>query len=700
MKGTIRNLSVCAAALLFILTFGGGPAVAGLDDDGNPDVVFANVNTPNSLACLGTGNAPPDPLFTCSDLNIGNAGGSQDVAVGDVNNDGKLDAVFAASFDQPSQVCLGDGLGGLDCSDISTNPADLLGPRGVALGKINGDDFLDAIFVTRSGFINRVCLWDESLDGFICANMIDDPNEPKGFDSNAVALGDVDGNGTLDAVVANFAKPPLFNAPDKNLICLGNGLGGFTCSPISADEKNSFDVALEDLDGDNRLDAVFANLSVPNTVCIQQPTIPITFACSNVSGDTNVSWGVALGKVDGNDTLDVVFANATGPNRVCFGNGSGGFSGCQNVGVDSNSSLGVALGDVDGDGKLDAVFANGIPAQKNRLCLGDGLGGFDCENVSDDESTSFGVAIAPVKENGGGGGAGDADGDGIADGIDGTFNGGFTDESGAVSDNFTDQNLAGTSFGEIIFRSSPDAVTVEDEPNPAGLRIRSTGFAAVRVCSRFWPVFLRTGGEIVVTCASLTLEVVTGPAEVQLGGDENNLVTVPTGGAARITETAEGQFQIENLSEAESITVTIGGQTTSVPPGATSAGCDCSAPGAIVGSDRPNFLIGTRGDDLICGLGGNDYILGRGGNDCIDAGAGKDIVLGGKGEDLILGREGRDVLLGGRGNDTILGGGDSDKLLGSSGNDALDGGEGFDFLFGGGGLDECTNGERIFRCEQ
>jgi len=168
-------------------------------------------------------------------------------------------------------------------------------------------------------------------------------------DSNStreVVLGDVDGNGILDAV---FANSGLFASFNVNRVCLGDGAGGFTCSDVST--------------------------------------------------DTNDSWGAALGDVDGNGTLDAVFANTSEgvissgkENRVCLGDGAGSFT-CSDVSTDANHSFGTALGDVDGDGNLDAVFANFFNTP-DRVCLGDGAGGFTCSDVSGDLTSSFGVALS------------------------------------------------------------------------------------------------------------------------------------------------------------------------------------------------------------------------------------------------------------------------------------------------------------------
>ncbi len=106
-----------------------------------------------------------------------------------------------------------------------------------------------------------------------------------------------------------------------------------------------------------------------------------------------LSAGVAYGDLDGDSNVDAVFANSAQRNRVCLGDGAGGFA-CSDVSADTNQSLNVALGFVDGDSTLDAVFANFN--QRNRVCLGDGAGGFACSDVSADTNDSVGMALGFV----------------------------------------------------------------------------------------------------------------------------------------------------------------------------------------------------------------------------------------------------------------------------------------------------------------
>jgi Ca2+-binding RTX toxin-like protein len=128
-------------------------------------------------------------------------------------------------------------------------------------------------------------------------------------------------------------------------------------------------------------------------------------------------------------------------------------------------------------------------------------------------------------------------------------------------------------------------------------------------------------------------------------------------------------------------------------------GCDCSDPGAILGTDGDDEIDGTPGDDIICGLGGKDIIRGFAGNDCIDGGEGDDLLIGGNGGDVILGGTGNDELRGKFGNDILKGEGDNDIINGNKGKDLLDGGSELDELRGGPGFDTCRDGEINISCE-
>lgn len=80
-------------------------------------------------------------------------------------------------------------------------------------------------------------------------------------------------------------------------------------------------------------------------------------------------------------------------------------------------------------------------------------------------------------------------------------------------------------------------------------------------------------------------------------------------------------------------------------------------------------------------------IHGSTANDTIIGGSGADELFGGDGDDQLVGKSGNDVLHGGNGNDHLTGNAGADRLFGEAGNDRLRGGAGFDRLMGGSGND-------------
>ena len=67
-----------------------------------------------------------------------------------------------------------------------------------------------------------------------------------------ITLGDIDGDGDLDMVVANYNQ--------ANKVYTNNGSGSFEDSTQTLGSRNSMDITLGDIDGDGDLDMVVANV--------------------------------------------------------------------------------------------------------------------------------------------------------------------------------------------------------------------------------------------------------------------------------------------------------------------------------------------------------------------------------------------------------------------------------------------------------
>lgn len=176
-----------------------------------------------------------------------------DASLGDVDGDVDLDAVIVAA---QQEVWLNDGTGSL-----SPHPtAPFFGGGGfsrrVLVGDLDGDGDLDA--VVQGGNLAPATTWLNDATGVFTPH----PSVPA-FGSGVslgIALGDLDGDGDLDAVVANNGGPET--------VWLNDGSGGFAPHPgtPSFGGGNSGAVVLGDLNGDGSLDAIVVNNDTPNTL--------------------------------------------------------------------------------------------------------------------------------------------------------------------------------------------------------------------------------------------------------------------------------------------------------------------------------------------------------------------------------------------------------------------------------------------------
>ena len=164
----------------------------------------------------------------------------------------------------------------------------------------------------------------------------------------------------------------------------------------------------------------------------------------------------------------------------------------------------------------------------------------------------------------------DLDGDGIYDEIDGTFNGGFDNQSAVESSRFTDEHRGGITSGVINDRSAL-GVNIRDLNDPTkGVLIWVTGegkgdvLASVNICDV--ELTFTIGGVVKATCGSLTLEVIEGSVKVNLTKDQS--ATLTKGAVVQVIQDASGVATIENLLQSETdLVLEQGGSTVTLTAG-------------------------------------------------------------------------------------------------------------------------------------
>ena len=217
-------------------------------------------------------------------------------------------------------------------------------------------------------------------------------------DTRTAAMGDVDGDGDLDLLVANNGR---FGGAGTVSVLLNNGAGTYASGQTVTVGLSASALVLGDVDGDGDLDLLLSN-NANNTVSVRLNDGSGAFSGTQELTVDGAPVGMALGDLDGDGDLDLIVSNyGLYWVSVRFNNGAGLFSGNQNVPVESDPQ-GVALDDVDGDGDLDLLAANSAVSTVS-VRLNNGSGSFGgTQNVS--------VGAAPLAVA-----LGDLDGDGDVD---------------------------------------------------------------------------------------------------------------------------------------------------------------------------------------------------------------------------------------------------------------------------------------------
>ncbi|MGA1780818.1 MAG: HYR domain-containing protein, partial [Planctomycetota bacterium] len=254
--------------------------------------------------------------------------------------------------------------------------------------------------------------------------------------SYGVSFADIDGDGDLDAFVANIGTQP-------NRVYLNDGSGSFVDSGQTLGSSYSLSAAFADLDGDGDEDVFVANYTQPNRVWLNDGFG--TFTDSGQTLGSSYSYDVQLADLDGDGDIDAWVSNTQmQPNKVWLNDGAGTFSDSGQA-LGASNSLRAQLGDLDGDGDPDAFVANS-GAQGNMVFLNDGLGVFTDSGQSLGTNDSFGVDL------------GDLDGDGDLDAFVANSNAGanrvwLNDGAGTFSDS---GQALGTNYSEEIVLSDMD----------------------------------------------------------------------------------------------------------------------------------------------------------------------------------------------------------------------------------------------------
>lgn len=326
------------------------------DGDGRADIAVTNM-TGNDISVFlnsGAGTFAPE---------VRHAVGTTPTKIirGDVNEDGHTDLVVANWGRGDVSVLFGDGAGGF--APASTFSVQFTGdetPYSVALGDVNNDGHLD-IVTANWNFVNESIslLLGTGNGGFNLQAPTLSPGTQGPYHLEDITLVDVNGDGNADIVTANYAANNLS-------LLMGDGAGHFAAVTNIATDLAPVQVAAGDVNGDGRVDLVTLNTTAHDVSVLLGNGAGGFFAAQNypiypiftVNEYNAWAWGLALGDVNGDGYPDIVTADSNSETvSVLTNDSSGGFAAL--AWFDTGSQpLSVAVADFDGDGQADVVSAN------------------------------------------------------------------------------------------------------------------------------------------------------------------------------------------------------------------------------------------------------------------------------------------------------------------------------------------------------
>ncbi len=296
-------------------------------------------------------------------------GGGVDFA--DINNDGMMD-LAVADHCKGVFVFLGDG-GGKWRGASSGLPT--IGSEDVTLGDFNNDGCIDLASVAaqeegvRAFYGNCAGVWRESSEGLSIDNW-----------GNGIEMADVNGDGNLDIAAAYSAGPRVWLGD-------GKGTWSESSVGLPAPEVHGlyWGIAVGDLNGDGRPDLVAGSQMPPQPNSCGPPSSEIcagggveaflqqadgTWQFSNQGLKPMNSLGVAIGDLNNDGNQDIIAVGKRALSQIggvygifpYLGDGKGNWTAAEDTGLPSSGRMrtwGVDVADVNKDGVLDVAVAFG-----------------------------------------------------------------------------------------------------------------------------------------------------------------------------------------------------------------------------------------------------------------------------------------------------------------------------------------------------
>jgi len=331
-------------------------ALGDLDGDNKIDMVSSN-QTNNNISVLRNISSTASINFnTKQDFTTGST--PFGVVIFDLDGDGKLEIVVANLGSGSISVFRNTST--IGSISFATKVDFTVGnsPRSITVGDVDLDGKMD-IAVTNQNVNTVSLLRNTSSIGNI--NFATKIEFSTGTRPTCAIFNDIDGDLKTDLIVANQNSNNV--SIFRNTSTIGNI--SFSTKIDIAANTGAIAVSGGDIDGDNKIDLVVANLSSNNIAILKNTS---TIGAISFDPKLNFSTGlnpisISIGDIDGNRKPDISVANyGTNANSVSFfvnNTNSSTISLGSKVDFPTGSTpTSVAVADINGDNRLDILTAN------------------------------------------------------------------------------------------------------------------------------------------------------------------------------------------------------------------------------------------------------------------------------------------------------------------------------------------------------
>ncbi|WP_193200324.1 DUF4347 domain-containing protein [Nostoc sp. MG11] len=336
-------------------------------------------------------------------------GNPDDIAVGDFNNDGKLDFFTVSSSEPFGSLVLGNADGSFQPFSTVTarSNGEAIEDGSIALGDLNSDGKLDIIVASDNFEI------DLSIDNVLIR--FGDGNgsvQPRfqtevtgGIMQRDVTLGDFNGDGKLDIAIANEQTSRNI-IPGNVSVKFGNGNGSF--QPAINTQITSYPSALvtADFNNDGLSDlAATDDLRDSVRVALSNGDGSFNLTATNSLPGFNSPQFITVGDFNNDANQDLVVADR-GNIRLLLGNGNGNFNQLLNVDGGNGFITGINVGDFNNDGFSDLAVSQNIGTGTSTelgnvsVVLGNGDGSFDAATTLTVGTFVSSVAVGDFNNDG------------------------------------------------------------------------------------------------------------------------------------------------------------------------------------------------------------------------------------------------------------------------------------------------------------